>query len=143
MSFFSEVMISQYIFTCECGLMSLFLTVAVQALELRESCVCPALPATDPRAVFSKSVRVLLENAKDQGRGVPERAHKPHLPHSPASLPAGLPAALLAETALPPSPNVDQETKAPVPLVASELAVAVPVVAPSEEEGSQHVVQSS
>lgn len=118
-------------------------SVSVQALELRESCVCPALPATDPRAVFSKSVRVLLENAKNQARGGPEGARKPHLPHSPASLPTGLPASLLAQTALPPSPNVDQETKAPVPFVASEQAVAAPVAAPSEGEGSQPVVQSS
>ncbi|XP_070765610.1 metalloendopeptidase OMA1, mitochondrial [Enoplosus armatus] len=104
-----------------------------QALELRESCVCPALPATDPRAVFSKSVRVLLENAKDQGRGGQEGARKPHLPHRSASLPAGLPAALLDQTFLPPSPNVDQESKGPVPFVASELSVAAPVPAPAEE----------
>lgn len=81
-----------------------------QALELRESCVCPALPETDPRAVFSKSVRVLLEKANDQVRGGLEVAHKPHLPHSLAALPA----ALLAQTALPPSSNVDQETDASV-----------------------------
>lgn len=110
-------------------------SVSVQALELRESCVCPALPGTDPRAVFSKSVRVLLENAKDQGRAGPEGALKPHLPHSPVSLPTGLPGpALLAETALPPSPNADQESKSSVPSVTSELAVAVP--APAEREGS-------
>ncbi|KAI3368959.1 hypothetical protein L3Q82_025933 [Scortum barcoo] len=85
-----------------------------QALELRKSCVCPALPETDPRAVFSKSVRVLLEKANDQVRGGLEGAHNPHLPHSLAALPAGQPAALLAQTALPPCPNVDEETKAPV-----------------------------
>lgn len=113
-----------------------------QALELRESCVCPALSPTDPRAVFSKSVRVLLENAKHQGRGGPERAHKPHLPHSPASLSTGLPAALLAETAPPPSPKVDQEIKGPVPFVASELGIAS-VPAPAEGEGSQPVVQNT
>ncbi|TMS20629.1 Metalloendopeptidase OMA1, mitochondrial [Larimichthys crocea] len=112
-----------------------------EALELRESCVCPALPATDPRAVFSKSVRVLLENAENQGKGGQEGALKHHLPHSPASLPTGLPAALLAQTALPPSPNADKESTDPVPLVASELAFAAPVLAPSE--GSQHTVQST
>ncbi|XP_041791438.1 metalloendopeptidase OMA1, mitochondrial [Chelmon rostratus] len=108
-----------------------------EALELRESCVCPALPAADPRTVFSKSVRVLLENAKVQGRGGQEGAHKPHLPHSAASLPTGLPAALLAQTPLPPSPNVDQESKGPVPLVASELTGSAPVPAPAEGEVSQ------
>ncbi|XP_038572354.1 metalloendopeptidase OMA1, mitochondrial [Micropterus salmoides] len=107
-----------------------------QALELRESCVCPALPATDPRAVFSKSVRVLLENAQDQRRGGQEGAHKPHLPHRPASLPTELPAALLA------SPNVNQESKVPVQSVASELAVSTSVPA-AAEGGESHVVQST
>lgn len=114
-----------------------------QALELRESCVCPALPAADPRAVFAKSVRVLLENAKDQGRGGQEGARKPHLPRSPASLPAGLPAALLAQTAPHPSLKADQERKGQVPPVASELAGADAAPAPAEAAGSQHVVQSS
>ncbi|XP_076583038.1 metalloendopeptidase OMA1, mitochondrial [Chaetodon auriga] len=108
-----------------------------QALELRESCICPALPASDPRVVFSRSVHVLLENAKDRGRRGQEGAHKPHLPHSAASLPAGLPAALLAQTSLRPSPNVAQESKGPVPLEASESALAAPVPAPAEGEGSQ------
>ncbi|KAM6938551.1 metalloendopeptidase OMA1, mitochondrial [Lycodopsis pacificus] len=109
-----------------------------QALELRESCSCPALPATDPRAVFSKSVRVLLETAKHpEGKG-PERARKPRLPHIPASLPTGLPAALLAQTALPSSSNVHRETQEPVPSVASELAAAAAAVpAPAEVEGPQ------
>ncbi|KAM7410313.1 hypothetical protein PAMA_001655 [Pampus argenteus] len=101
-----------------------------QALELRESCVCPPLPATDPRAVFSKSVHVLLENAKDQGRVGSGGSVKP-LPHSPARLPA----ALLAQNTLPPSPNIEQESKAPVPLITSDKAVD------SAEE--QHRVQST
>lgn len=42
-----------------------FCFISVQALELRERCVCPALPATDPRDVFSKSVRVLLKNTRE------------------------------------------------------------------------------
>ncbi|TKS74911.1 Metalloendopeptidase OMA1, mitochondrial [Collichthys lucidus] len=113
------------------------LQLAAKALELRESCACPALPATDPRAVFSKSVRVLLENAENQGKGGQEGALKPHLPHSQASLPTGLPAALLAQSVLPPSPNADKESTDPVPLVASELAVLAPT------EGSQHPVQST
>ncbi|KAG7228842.1 hypothetical protein INR49_008620 [Caranx melampygus] len=93
-----------------------------QALELRESCVCPALPATDPRVVFSKSVQVLLQNAKNQGRAGPQGASKPHLPQSSSSLPTPLPAALLPYTALPPSPNVG-----PVPVVSS-----APIPTPAE-----------
>ena len=116
--------------------------VSLQALELRESCVCPALPATDPRAVFSKSVHVLLENAKNQGRAGQEGARKLHLPHSPAPLPAGLPAALLAQTSLLPFSNVDQESKEPVPKVALELDVATPTPAPAEGDGHQNVAQS-
>ncbi len=104
---------------------------------MRESCVCPALPADDPRTVFSTSVRVLLETAKDRGKGRQEGALKPHLPHSPASLPTGLPAALLAQTALPPSSNINEAQKDPVPFVASELAAEAPVPAPAEGEGSQ------
>lgn len=107
-----------------------------QALELREACVCPALPATDPRAVFSKSVRVLLDDAKNRGRGGQEGALKPQLPHSPASHPMGLPAALLAQSSLSPSANMDKENKDPVPLKASELAVAAPDSAPAEGGGS-------
>nr|XP_020459182.1 metalloendopeptidase OMA1, mitochondrial [Monopterus albus] len=52
-----------------------------QALDLRESCSCPALPAADPRVVFSEMVHVLLEKAKDQESGGPHGANKPHLPH--------------------------------------------------------------
>ena len=121
--------------------MSVLHFVSLQALELRESCVCPALPATDPRAVFSKSVHVLLENAKNQGKAGQEGARKRHLPHSPAPHPAGLPAALLAQTSLLPSSNVDQESKEPVPKVALELDVT-PTPAPPEGEGYQNVVQS-
>uniref|UniRef100_A0A3B3D9N6 Metalloendopeptidase OMA1, mitochondrial n=1 Tax=Oryzias melastigma TaxID=30732 RepID=A0A3B3D9N6_ORYME len=46
-----------------------------QALELRESCKCPALPSTDPRVVFEKTVRVMLEKAKVQ-MGEPGSEHK-------------------------------------------------------------------
>ncbi|KAL1022491.1 hypothetical protein UPYG_G00028420 [Umbra pygmaea] len=35
-----------------------------QYLKLRESCSCPALPNTDPRQVFSQSVKVLLEQER-------------------------------------------------------------------------------
>uniref|UniRef100_A0A8C6TF49 Metalloendopeptidase OMA1, mitochondrial n=1 Tax=Neogobius melanostomus TaxID=47308 RepID=A0A8C6TF49_9GOBI len=37
-----------------------------QALVLRENCVCPPLPKSDPRVIFSKSVEMLLENSKNQ-----------------------------------------------------------------------------
>ncbi|XP_066533412.1 metalloendopeptidase OMA1, mitochondrial isoform X2 [Hoplias malabaricus] len=37
-----------------------------EALELREKCDCPALPASDPRISFSKTVRNLLEKAKKE-----------------------------------------------------------------------------
>lgn len=117
--------------------MSLLHSVSIQALELRDTCVCPALPAADPRAVFSKSVRVLLDDAKNRGRGGQEGALKPHLPHSPASLPMGLPAALLAQSSPSLSLNMDKENKDPVPLKASELAVAAPDSAPAEGGGSQ------
>ncbi|TDH08151.1 hypothetical protein EPR50_G00095120 [Perca flavescens] len=113
-----------------------------QALELRESCVCPALPPIDPRVVFSKSVRVLLENAKHQEREGPEGAREPRLPHSPVSLPTGLSTALLTQSALLHYPNVDQEIKGPVPSVASALAVTASVPAPAEGEGPHPMVQS-
>ncbi|XP_077439154.1 metalloendopeptidase OMA1, mitochondrial [Vanacampus margaritifer] len=63
-----------------------------QALELRERCMCPTLPPTDPRAVFSKSVRVLLEDAKTGPR--PVRGGTPQ--HGPTGVAA--PAALLAQS---------------------------------------------
>ncbi|CAJ1060109.1 metalloendopeptidase OMA1%2C mitochondrial isoform X1 [Xyrichtys novacula] len=94
-----------------------------QALELRESCVCPALPPTDPRAVFSQSVRVLLEDTKNKERGVgeegglegPRKPHRPPLPQIPASpLPS---AALLTQTAPLLSSKESQGSKV------SELAV--------------------
>ncbi|KAK5869957.1 hypothetical protein PBY51_024630 [Eleginops maclovinus] len=114
-----------------------------QALELRESCVCPALPATDPRVVFAKSVRVMLEAAKQQGRGGSGGEQKPHLPNSTVSLFTGLPAALLAQTDLLPSPNLNQEMKGQVSFMASESAVTASVPAPSEGEGSPSVEQST
>ncbi|XP_071751757.2 metalloendopeptidase OMA1, mitochondrial [Centroberyx gerrardi] len=99
-----------------------------QALELRESCACPALPATDPRAVFSKNVRVLLDNAKGRGREGGEGTLKP-LPRSPTTLPEGLATALLAQPALAlaPAPSVDLETPVPLPVPASKMALAAPV----------------
>ncbi|XP_054645408.1 metalloendopeptidase OMA1, mitochondrial isoform X2 [Dunckerocampus dactyliophorus] len=81
-----------------------------QALELRESCVCPALPSTDPRIVFSKSVRVLLEDAKVQ-----ERAG---IPMKPSQGPTtGVAVALLAQT---PPPSSAREP-------ASEVVVEAPL----------------
>ncbi|XP_029988000.1 metalloendopeptidase OMA1, mitochondrial [Sphaeramia orbicularis] len=108
-----------------------------QALELRDNCVCPPLPASDPRAVFSKSVHVLLENAKNQVKGVSDGTNKP-LPHSPGTLPT---AALLAQTVQPCSLNVEQESKVQVTDAASETAAAGPAPAPAEEDRSQHQVQ--
>ncbi|XP_061744475.1 metalloendopeptidase OMA1, mitochondrial isoform X3 [Nerophis ophidion] len=62
-----------------------------QALEVRETCVCPALPSTDPRAVFSKSVHRLLADTKAR-----ERANVTVTPsHGPA---AGAAAAALIAT---------------------------------------------
>ncbi|XP_051929145.1 metalloendopeptidase OMA1, mitochondrial [Hippocampus zosterae] len=63
-----------------------------QALELRERCVCPALPPADPRAIFSESVRVLLEDAKARPR--PAAGGTPQ--HGPVGVAA--PAALLARS---------------------------------------------
>lgn len=93
-----------------------------QALELRENCVCPALPPTDPRHTFSKSVRLLLETAKHQERAGSEGAPRP-LRRSPG----GLSASLLHQPLPPPSPNSDRgSSKGPVPIVASEAAAEVP-----------------
>ncbi|KAI1892017.1 hypothetical protein AGOR_G00149660 [Albula goreensis] len=78
------------------------------ALELRESCDCPALPSTDPRAIFTKSVKLLLDSAKVKGqegaqRGdgalTPVLAHQPTQPQLAGVLgaPASLPQALLTK----------------------------------------------
>ncbi|XP_061634671.1 metalloendopeptidase OMA1, mitochondrial [Phyllopteryx taeniolatus] len=75
-----------------------------QALELREHCVCPALPPTDPRAVFSKSVRVLLDEAKAAPQPSSGGARLPQ--HGPAGVVA--PAALLAQSGPPFSPRLSQ-----------------------------------
>ncbi|KAL4000259.1 cytochrome c oxidase subunit 6a [Sarotherodon galilaeus] len=114
-----------------------------EALELRERCVCPALPATDPRDVFSKSVRVLLENTREQRSEGPERGDKPLLTRSPTSVPTRLPAAFLAQTALPSSPDADQLSKGPVPAAVPERVMAARATATAAEEGSQHVLQST
>ncbi|XP_059353838.1 metalloendopeptidase OMA1, mitochondrial [Carassius carassius] len=37
-----------------------------EALELRASCDCPALPKADPRVVFHQAVKLLLDDAKKQ-----------------------------------------------------------------------------
>lgn len=89
----------------------------LQALELREGCGCPALPTTDPRAVFSKTVRTLLD--KDKGKGEQEGAHKASPGFWLASAPTGPPAALLAKNSLPTFSNVDQENKEPGSVVDS------------------------
>ncbi|XP_013883286.1 metalloendopeptidase OMA1, mitochondrial [Austrofundulus limnaeus] len=72
-----------------------------QALELRKGCECPALPLADPRAVFTETVRVLLEKAKQReggGLGVAQQLQ-------PASVPAEPPA---PHNVLPPPAGGDQ-----------------------------------
>lgn len=118
-----------------------FHSVSVQALELRKSCDCPALPSTDPRAVFSKSVKVLLENTKQTDRRRQEGAQKAPLTPGLTSLPTKLPAALLAQDALLPSSDRDQECKL-ASLVASDSAAPAPGPASADGEGSQYLEQS-
>ncbi|MED6287008.1 metalloendopeptidase [Characodon lateralis] len=100
-----------------------------QALELRETCACPALPPIDPRAVFSKTVHELLEKSKEQGvRGL-EGTHEPQS----VSTPAGL---AVFQNLLASSSNVDWLNKNRVPAVTSPL----PAAAGKE---SQHVLQNT
>ncbi|XP_029905833.1 metalloendopeptidase OMA1, mitochondrial [Myripristis murdjan] len=98
-----------------------------QALELRESCACPALPSTDPRAVFSKSVRVLLDSVKDRGREGSEGTLKP-LPCGPATAPEGLATALLPQSTAASAPNMNVD----IPVAASESAPAASDPGPAE-----------
>ncbi|KAM4629452.1 metalloendopeptidase OMA1, mitochondrial [Polymixia lowei] len=103
-----------------------------QALELRESCACPALPTADPRAVFSKSVRVLLDNAKDRGRDNAEGSLKPlPLPQSTNKRPEGLAAAFLAQPTLAPAPNVALAASVPSPTTATVTPVQAPAPVPA------------
>lgn len=103
---------------CSCGFFPPTTHPPTQALELREGCSCPALPTTDPRAVFSKTVQALLE--KDKGKGEQQGARKASLIYGLASVPTGLPAALLAANSLPASSNVDQGNKEPGSAVDSQ-----------------------
>lgn len=84
-----------------------------QALKLRSNCVCPALPESDPRAIFSASVRLILENSKNQTRSKSEGdVLRPRSRSSPVStLPT---AAITASAPQALSLNADQENKAPV-----------------------------
>lgn len=119
---------------------------SVQALELRDRCDCPALPAADPRAVFSKSVQVLLEKATQTDR----RGRECELGAPPGltSLPAKLPAALLATDALLPSPQGGQGGEVVLPGApdSEEAAAAAAAEAtaaglgPASTDG--HMVQS-
>ncbi|XP_078801759.1 metalloendopeptidase OMA1, mitochondrial [Oryzias latipes] len=87
-----------------------------QALELRESCLCPALPSTDPRVVFQKTVRVLLEKAKVQtGR---EPGSEDRL--QPAPAPNGLPGVQAAQSVRSYVPSLDHLSKTQIPVKASE-----------------------
>lgn len=135
-------LLSEVIIISICSsLASDFHSVSVQALALRKSCDCPALPSTDPRAAFSKSVKVLLEDTKRTDRRGQEGAQKAPLTPGLTSLPTKLPAALLAQDALLPSSNRDQECKL-ASLVASDSAAPAPGPANADGEGSQHSVQS-
>ncbi|XP_038162860.1 metalloendopeptidase OMA1, mitochondrial isoform X2 [Cyprinodon tularosa] len=99
-----------------------------QALELRETCACPALPPTDPRAVFSKTVNVLLEKAKEQGvRGL-EGIQEPQTVSDTAGRP-------FSQTVLPSAFKADRLNKDRVPAVTSALPSAT-------GEGSQRVLQN-
>lgn len=102
-----------------------------QALELRENCVCPALPASDPRAVFSKSVRVLLENAKNQTKTEGEVK-----PRSQSLIPA---AGLMALTPQPLSLTAGREKQVPV----TDTAATSSGVASVEAENADRKVQFS
>ncbi|XP_034035101.1 metalloendopeptidase OMA1, mitochondrial [Thalassophryne amazonica] len=108
-----------------------------QAVELRKSCGCPALPPTDPRDVFSKSVHVFLEKTKAQGRRYPEGVLKP-LPHSFALLPTGSSTVLLDQSPQCPSTNIDMENK--VQVLASQSVGVTPVPAPGEGDGHSQSV---
>lgn len=77
-----------------------------QALELRDRCDCPTLPATDPRAAFLKSAQMLLQRTNQTDRRGREGEHG--APPSLTSLPAKLPAVLLAPDTLLPSLQEDQ-----------------------------------
>ncbi|XP_073672788.1 metalloendopeptidase OMA1, mitochondrial [Garra rufa] len=82
-----------------------------EALELRASCDCPALPKADPRVVFHEAVKLLLDNAKKQemiaeeGKNEKQRAKVMlPLPQSPPVLTPGSQPQLggvLATSALP------------------------------------------
>ncbi|MGH0127169.1 UNVERIFIED_CONTAM: hypothetical protein FKN15_071578 [Acipenser sinensis] len=49
-----------------------------QALKLRESCNCPALPAEDPRSVFLQSVKLLLQQVPvEKKEGEPKNTRDP------------------------------------------------------------------
>ncbi|KAK7889322.1 hypothetical protein WMY93_024882 [Mugilogobius chulae] len=82
-----------------------------QALELRASCVCPNLPKTDPRVVFSKSVRLLLEKAKNQTKVHSDEDPKPKSHSQVSTLPT---AAVMALTPLTRTLTSAQENKEPV-----------------------------
>ncbi|KAK2835816.1 hypothetical protein Q5P01_016300 [Channa striata] len=102
-----------------------------QALDLRERCLCPALPASDPRVRFSKSVRTLL----DQEKREPVRTSKHHLSHSLNLLPIG---ASVPQTPFTASLNLDEKRKGSVPVRKADEAVPVPT--PAEQNEPQHRV---
>lgn len=101
----------------------------MQALELRETCSCPALSPIDPRVVFSKTVHELLEKAKEHQVGGLEATHE----LQPVSTPAG---PSVSQTVLASPSKVDRLNKDRVPAVTSPLPTAA-------GERSQHVLQNT
>lgn len=100
-----------------------------QALELRENCVCPALPASDPRIVFSRSVHILLENAKNQTKTDGEVKARFHSPVPTA--------ALMALTPQPLPLTAGQKNKVQISDKAATSSVATSVEVDSAERKVQ------
>ncbi|CAL8307048.1 unnamed protein product [Lota lota] len=92
-----------------------------QALALRDCCECPALPAVDPRVVFSQSFsRMLLDEAKGKGRGAQSSGLHPHPHHDAAA------AALLAQARSAPAPDAQPSDAPAVPSTANALGLSSP-----------------
>uniref|UniRef100_A0A1A7X1B5 Metalloendopeptidase OMA1, mitochondrial n=2 Tax=Iconisemion striatum TaxID=60296 RepID=A0A1A7X1B5_9TELE len=107
-----------------------------QALELRESCACPALSPPDPRAVFSETVRIML--TKEQFGGGLQRSHQ----LQPASDPTAPPPSQTVLTS-PSTLVANHLIKSEAPVSASETDVASIVPAAVGETESQHGQQNT
>lgn len=106
-----------------------------QALELRSKCVCPALPDSDPRIIFSASVRLILENAKNQTMSKSEGKPTPGSCGSPVPLLPTAAIMALAPQAL--SLTADQENKVPI----SDNTPTSSQVTSAELDSADHKVQ--